>query len=836
MFSDLRYGVLMLAKTPGFSAVAILVLALGIGANSAIFSLINAMLLKPLPIERPGELVGIYNERTTPPGGYRGISYPNYRDLRASAVGFSGLAAHSVTLVGIGDGTVTRRVFGDLVSANYFETFGSRLALGRAFTPAEEEPGANVPVVIVSHAYWEREGGSPDILGDVIRVNGDLLTIVGVAGQGFTGSSVVVGPELWLPLGLHGSTTTDILGDVSQSLAERDNHTLFVFGRLGPGRTPDTVAPELEAIAARLAQAYPAENEDRTFRTAPLSRISVSTSPTTDGQFSALSVLMLSMSGVVLLIACLNLANMLLARGAARRREIAIRLSLGGGRGRVVRQLLAEGFVLSAVGGALGLVVAVWAADLLVASIEPILPFSIALFDVGVDWRVVTGTLGFSVLGTVLFGLGPAWQLTQSDILSDLRQQANPDRHRGRGLRSPRNLLVVGQVALSLTLLTAGGLFLRGAVAASTADPGFAFERGVLLETDPSLAGYDEPRGRAVYEALLTRLRSLPGVEAASFASLVPFGAFSEGRGVQRVGPTGVDGAQSRSASYTIVGRDYFRSLGLSMLRGREFTDAETRADTPPGVAIVDETLARVLWPDDDYLGQQIRFRDGPTGQLSDPLSVVGLAPGRRNEIFDQQPTPHVYVPFGWQYRANMNVHVRLDAPGREAAQAMLHTVREEVRVFDERLPVLALRTLEDFRGDSAGLWVVRAGARVFTTFGALALFLAVIGLYGVKAYVVSRRTREIGIRMALGASRSDVLWLVLREGVVLTLVGLGVGLLLSLGTARLLGSLLFEVSTLDPVVFILSLLLLAASTMLASYLPARRATRVVPMVALRYE
>ncbi len=272
------------------------------------------------------------------------------------------------------------------------------------------------------------------------------------------------------------------------------------------------------------------------------------------------------------------------------------------------------------------------------------------------------------------------------------------------------------------------------------------------------------------------------------------------------------------------------------MLRGREFTAAEAMADTPPAVAIVDETLAQALWPNSDPLGQQIRFREGATGQLSDLLLVVGLAPGRRNEIFDQQPTPHVYVPFGWQYRGNMNIHVRLAAGGRGAAQSMLQTVRREVRAFDERLPVLSLKTLEDFRADSPSIWAVQAGASVFTTFGALALFLAVIGLYGVKAYVVSRRTREIGIRMALGAGRGDVLWLVLREGLVLALAGLCVGLLLSIGTARLLDSLLYEVSTFDPVVFILSPLLHAGSALLASYLPARRATRVLPMVALRHE
>ncbi|MDP7692590.1 MAG: ABC transporter permease [Vicinamibacterales bacterium] len=497
MLADFRFGVRMLAKTPGFSTIAILVLALGIGANSAIFSLINAMLLKPLPIARPGELAGVYVEKTTSPGGYRAFSYPNYRDLRDTVTVFRSLAAHSVAFVGVGDGTLTRRVFADVVSANYFETFGSPLALGRAFTPAEEEPDANLPVAIVSHAYWDREGRNPDMLGDTVRVNGDQLTIVGVAGEGFTGSSLLVAPDLWLPLGLYGSTTTDLLGSATHSLGARDNHALIVVGRLRVGHTPETAAPELEAIAARLVQAYPAENEDRTFRASALPRLSVSTNPATDTQFSALSVLMLAMSGVVLLIACLNLANMLLARGAARRREIAIRLSLGGGRARVVRQLLVEGFVLSVAGGAVGLVVAVWAADLLVTSIEPILPFSMAAFGVGIDWRVVSGTLGFCVLGTLFFGLGPAWQLTRDEVLSDLKQEANSDRQRGRGLSAPRHLVVVGQVALSLVLLTAGGLFLRGAVAASSSDPGFAFERGLLLETDPGLAGYDEPRGRA---------------------------------------------------------------------------------------------------------------------------------------------------------------------------------------------------------------------------------------------------------------------------------------------------------------------------------------------------
>ena len=832
LWRDLRYGVRMVLKHPGFSATAIIVLALGIGANSAIFSIINAMLLKPLPIHRPGELVGVYVERTTAPGGYRAFSYPNFRDLREQAAAFTNLAAHNLTLVGIGDGEATRRVWADAVTANYFETFGVPLALGRAFTAAEEQPGANLPVAIVSHDYWVREGRRPDVLGETILVNAEPLTIVGVAAAGFTGSSVLFRPEVWLPLGLYGTVATDIVGTPSRSLRERDNYTLMVKGRLGPGHSVESVAPELEAIAARLARAYPATNEDRTLRAAPLPRLDVSTRPTTDGQFAALSALVLGMAGVVLLIACLNLANMLLARGASRRREMAIRLSLGGGRGRVVRQLLTEGFVLSVGGGAVGLVVAVWAAGPLVRSIESVLPFAVAVSGIGVDWRVLLGTLGFCLLGTLFFGLGPAWQMTRGDIVGDLKQRSNPEPRRGRGLPAPRDLLIVGQVALSLALLTAGGLFLRGAVAASSADPGFAFERGLLLETDPSLAGYDEVQGRTVYRDLLPRLRALPGVDAVSMASMVPFGSFSESR---MAVPVGADDQGERAASFTLVADDYFRALGLSMLRGREFTRAEAEGGSGSAAVIVDETLARALWPNADPLGQVVRLRQR-NGELGDVLTVVGVAPGRRSRIFDQQPTPHVYLPAGAEYRGNMNLHVRLAEPGRAAANAMLQQVRQAVRGFDARLPILSLQTLEDFRAASAGLWAVQAGASVFSTFGGLALFLAVVGLYGVKSYVVSQRTREIGLRMALGAERADVLWLVLREGLVMTGAGLLFGVLLSVATARLLAGLLYEVRTFDPLVFALAPMLLAGSALLASYLPARRATRVSPMEALRQE
>ena len=837
LVQDVRVGVRVLFKNPGFSAVAVLVLTLGIGANSAIFSLVNLLLFRPLPVAQPAALVGVFDRDTEPPGAYRTFSYPNYRDLRETVTGFSDLAAFSFAMVGLEEGDTTRRVIAFPVSSNYFETFGNTIAVGRGFRLEEERPGADARVVVVSHDYWERRGRDPDVLGGTLRINGEPYTVIGIGREGFVGTSIVLGPEFWLPLSAFAAVADDLMtGSEDVDLHDRRRGQFNLVGRLAPGRTAKSVQPELEAIAARLADAFPAANDGRTFLSAPLSRVSISTSPQTDTEVRALAMLLSAMATVVLLIACLNLANMLLARGAARRKEIAVRRSLGGGRVRIVRQLLTEGLLLSLIGGAFGLVIAQWAMGLLIASIEPLLPFRASLQGIGIDGRVLAGTFGFSVLATLFFGLGPAWRLTRTDLVTSLKQTVGEIGGSRRRLLTGRNLLVLSQIALSLVLITSGGLFYRGAATAATADPGFSMEEGLLLQIDPTLVGYDDNRGQQVYRRVLERLRALPGVAAVGAASLLPFSGISEGQSLRPM-ENGSDAETARTtASYSVITPDYFAALGLPILQGRDFSDAEITHDASPAVVIIDEPLVRRFWPDGDALGEYVQFYRRATEDFAPPRQVIGIVPGLRQTIISQGPVPHVYVPFGDPYRSDMTVHLRATTGGPDAEAALITAVRDAVTGVDPRVPVLALKTLRDHRAGSIDLWIVRAGARLFGTFGALALLLAVIGIYGVKAYVVARRTREVGIRLALGATAAEVLWLLVRDGLVLTALGLGIGIGIAALTAQALETVLIEVSALDPLVFLAAPLLLAAAALLASYVPARRATKVTPMAALRYE
>ncbi len=856
LLQDLRHSVRLLLKNPGFSLTAMLVLALGIGANAAVFTLVNTLLFRPLAgADRPGQVVGVYSHDRTKPDSYRGFSYPAYADIRDRSKSFSQVMAFTVSFVGIGEGDATRRSFASTITRNYFATLGVDLMAGRMFTVEEERPDSKIAVAIISYQYWKSHGGDLAMLGKTIRVNARPYTIVGIAPRGFTGTSALVAPEVWVPIGANDLVENDFMREEStaRSLADRRSLQLMVVGRLVPGLTPEGAAPSLEALSLQLEQAYPAENKNQRLTAQKLARVSISTSPQTDGGVGTSFGMLMGMAAIVLVVACLNLANMMLARGTARRKEIAMRLALGGGRGRIIRQLLTEGLLLSLLGGAFGLLLGYWGVNLLVATLLPLSPVPLA-FDGTPDIRVMAATLAFCVFSTVVFGLGPAWKLSRTSVVPELKEQIGED-PRGR-LRwfSARNALVATQIALSLGLLTTAGLFTRGAMKAGQADPGYRFEGQVLASVDTSLAGYDETQGREVYRRLMDRVRGIPGVKTASFASVVAFGGRTEGKTVQKAGTPpgrGKDGRPvgTEAVSY-IVGSDYFATLGLKLLRGRDFSLAEEQDAGAPLVAIIDDPLAKSLFGRENPVGQQIQFparedalpTNGNGIVLNDDragrqiMEIIGVAPGLRHELFDKAPVAHVYVPFGRQFRSGMNVHLRV-ASGAPAAEArVLQAARHEIRAVDERLPVLGLQTMTHFRDTSVFYWMVKAGAWLFAVFGVVAVFLAVVGLYAVKAYMVARRTREIGIRMALGSTPKNVLWMVLKEGLALTAVGLAVGLGIAAGIGKLVSSQLYEVSAFDPTVFLVAPVLLAAASLAACYLPALRATRIQPNVALRTE
>ncbi|HUF24486.1 MAG TPA: ABC transporter permease, partial [Vicinamibacterales bacterium] len=650
---DLAYAFRAFVKAPGFTAIAVLVLGIGIGANTAIFSIVNELLFKPLS-GRAGELVGLYSRSGVERGSYRAFSYPNYVDIRDESGVFDELMAHTFAMAGVQDGDTTRRTFVDVVSANYFETLGVQLAAGRPFTQAEERPGARIPVAIVPY-------GRRHEVGQTIRINAQDFTIVGAAPEGFTGTMVFVGPDLYLPLGVFDNIVNDTFKNNRLSLADRANPTLVAAGRFKEGISPELAAERLEAFSRHHAEAYPAENKDQLLTTNPLSRLATSTSPQSDTALMAFSALLMGLSGVVLIIACLNIANMLLARGTARAKEIALRLALGAGRTRVIRQLLTEGIVLAAAGGACGLLLSYLATRAFASSITAALPLRVT-FSPTPDVRVLAVTMALAAIATVAFGLGPALRLSRRDLVRDLKERGT-DGAASRRRFSARNIMVVAQVSLSLALLTAGGIFARTSMTAAQGNPGHSYENMVVASLDGSLAGYEEPGTRAVYRTVLERVRRAPGVMAAGLASSMPFGDTHESASIERVG---VPDTKFGAGEYRIIGSDYFAALGLRMVRGREFTRAEEESTGAPRVVIIDEILARRMFGGDDPIGQMIRVAPQggePLSEREEPMQIVGIAPPLRSELLQAGPIAHMFVPFGRHFRAGMFLQARF-APG----------------------------------------------------------------------------------------------------------------------------------------------------------------------------
>ncbi len=863
MIQDLKFAVRQLFKAPGFTIAAVIVLALGIGANTAIFSLVHTMLFQPLSYARPQEIVQVFSQDKKNPKTFREFSYPTYVDIRERNSVFTDVMAYNVGLVGIGQKGETRRKFAALVSSNYFSVLGVAPTRGRAFLPEEEKPDSNRRVAIVSDGYWKKNDRDPRLLGSEIQINGLSFTVIGIMPEGFTGTMHLFGPEVWLPLGVYNQVVNDFQPDSKKTLSDRANPQLLVVARLKPGLSAAAAEPALKGLASNLEKAFPVEQKDQTLMTTPLSRFSTATSPQDDDAIKKIGPMLLGMSIVVLLVACLNLANMLLARGTARRKEIAIRLAVGAARKRIVRQLLTEGLVLAVLGGIVGLGLGLWSSDLLVASLGKMMPVDLVWLS-GPNLSVLAATFAFCVVGTLGFALGPALKLSRTAVVADLKEQAGEDVVRRRWKFLPRNPLVVAQIALSLALLTAAALFIRGANKAAAADTGLRPAHSFLLEVDGSLIGQDQKRGQQLYRALSERFAALPGVEHASVSATVPFGMISLDRAVQRAGinpppdakpATAAEGLAYRT-TFNSVGGDYFATVGLPILRGRTFTAAEATLPGGPAVAIIDEALAKRLWPEGDALGQHIQFaadgavrakEDGGGGGVGisrnntgdikpgDAIEVIGIVPPTLNALFEKQPRS-IYLPFVRCFQSDVFIYVRFASlpGGSESAAAEL--LRRTVREVDPALPVLSLKTFAQHLDSNFQLWIVRAGATLFSVFGALALGLAVVGLYGVKAYSVARRTREIGIRMALGAQRGAVLRMIMREGSIMLLCGVALGLLLAVAIGKILRGMLYEVGPLDPVAFTIAPLVLAAAAMIATWLPARRATRVNPMTALRGE
>jgi predicted permease len=786
-----------------------------------------------------GELVGLHSLERDTSGGYRSFSYPNYADLRdASAAPFARLAAHHMAMAGITENETTRRAIVDVVSSNYFETFGVAPVRGRTFTSAEERPGAPALVAMASHSMWARTGFADDILGRTVVLNGRSFTLVGVTPRGFAGTTVVIEPDYYVPLSAHNLMESELVAGDHRTLDRRDYHRLLLIGRLRPGTTIEAADRDLAAIAERMAQAYPAENARHTLLARPLSRLNISTAPSDDHQLYGPVALLQGLAGVVLLISCLNLANMMLAHGVSRSREFAIRQAIGGGRARLVRQLLTEGFILALAGGVAGLGAAYLGSWLLLGSMTRIMPMTIALQPTP-DVRVVGATAAFAALATVAFGLWPALRLSRTDTVRALNDQTG-GLGGARRWFSTGNVLLTAQMALSLALLVASALFVRAALLGAQADPGFALDRTVHAEVDPALAGFDQARGRDVQRRLLERMRSLPGVEAASIASVIPFGNTSMTRVVQADGPRlrgNEPGASDKlvGAQYYIVGADYFRTLNIEKIAGREFTLAEEQPSTGVVSAIIDEPLARRLFPNANPVGRLLQFAAGDDDAGSDrAVEIVGVVKGTRHDLFDREPQPHIYLPSGQAYMSETHLHVRVAAGS--SPTDLLDTVRRQIRATEPALPLFTVATLEAHREGSVGLWVLRTAARVFGVLGAAAAFLAIVGLYGVKSYIVSRRTREFGIRQALGATPARIVRQVFREGFALTLVGVGFGLGLGALLGRVLSIVLYQVSPFDPVSLAGAASLLLTAAMVAAWIPARRAGRIEPMAAMRIE
>jgi predicted permease len=816
MINDIRFAFRMLIKTPGFSIVAFLAIALGLGVNTSIFGIVNTLLLQPLPIGHSEQVVQVYTKDTHLQGRSPN-SYLNFVDYMKENTVFASMAGYTFAPMGMTRGNETLNVLGQLVSGNYFDLLQVRPALGRAFLPEEDTTPNGHPVVVLNYKFWKKIGGDPGIVGGTVTLNGRAFTVVGIAPPTFTGIDVGIAPEVWVPMAMHSWVRP--AGD--EWFQNRRGLFLNVVARLKPGVSIAAAEAQLKTVASQLERAYPDVNKERTVTllSAEKAKSQGVGGPENEHASQNISLLLLTAAGAILLIACANVANLLLARATTRQREMAMRLALGAGRGRIVRQLLTESIMLALIGGLGGVVLAYWLGDILL-SLLPATPFPIAL-NPQPDARVLIFALLLAILSGVIFGMAPALQIGRSDLIQELRERGGSSG--GASRWNLRNLLVIGQIAVSLLLLIGSALFLKAFHNAQAIDPGFRTDNLAIVSIDPALAGYDGTRAAQVARSILEQVRRDPQVRSADLAQWLPLAFGGQGRTILPEGSDETTTANRVLANMNMITSTYFETMGISFLRGRKFTEQDGEKNAAK-VAIVNETMAKKFWPGEEAVGHRFRFYQGDT------LEVIGVARDFKANTLGETPTPMVYLPLDEVPDGGMTIFAHT-AGGPGGVLAETHRV---VRNTDPHIPIVYEKTVSQHM--AFALWPSWMGAVILGALGLLALLLASIGVYGVMAYSVSQRTRELGIRMALGAQSNQVLNLVLKQGMLLAGIGLALGLFAAFGSTRLASTFLYGVNPSDPIVFVGVTTLLAAAAFAACYLPARRALKIDPISALRSE
>jgi len=818
-WKDLQYAFRTLTKNPGFAIIGIVTLALGMAVNTTLFSVVNGFLLRPLPVPHPERITVFALEQSSVPGNHH-FSYPDYEDLRDQSDSFSDVFAFRVSLAGLASDQHADHCLISRVSSNYFSALGVKPAYGRLILPTEgRTPGAD-PVLVLGYSYWRKRFGSdPNVVGKRVVINEHPFTIVGVAPKEFKGTYSVLDMDAYVPFS--AETIEDPDTSVQKTWTDRTSRGLTILGRLKPGTTIKQAQASLKVLAQRIANQHPETEQGIEVRLYPekLAR----PEPDPQNPVPAAAIAFMALAGLVLLVACFNIANVLLVRATVRQREMAIRAALGAGQSRLVRQYLTESLLLAFLGGGAGLLLGSWAAGLLGS-----LRFGSELpieFDFHPDVAVYLFALGTVLLTGLIVGIMPALRAARTNVISVLHEG-------GRGSSSgprrqlARNTLVAAQVAGSLVLLVVAGLFIRSLDKAQKISLGFNPDHILNLSVDVAQIGYKEPQGREVYREMESRIRALPGVESVAQGFTVPMGLMSAGDRLSFENRPLEAGQQPPDVNYNVVTPGYFDTIQMPLLRGRKFTDSDS--EKAPLVAIINETMAKQFWPKEDALGK--RFSDkGPKGPF---MEVVGVVRDAKYQNVTEDPQPYFYVPFEQSYMSMRTIHVRTSVP----SETLALQIESQIHELASDVPVTQVQSMTQALQGANGFFFFRFGAQLAAIMGLLGLVLAVVGIYSVVSYAAAQRTQEIGIRIAMGASPSDILNMVLRQGLGVVGIGLALGLVIALAGTRVMGGLFVGIKPSDPVTFISVVLLLTGIALFACWIPARRATRIDPLVALRYE